>query len=91
MIALTEIFDQWILNEADISPANRTLLVELSVDFERIAGWVGPEWIAANPTDGDRPWIFKFTAGIERRSNPQYYDQRVQMAKAKAVVSARNP
>ena len=55
MIALAEMFDRWIFDETDISPAQRTMLVELSVDFERITDWVEPSWRAADPVDADRP------------------------------------
>jgi hypothetical protein len=44
MTALAELYEEWALTEERISPEQRTRLIQLSSDYERIAESVGAEW-----------------------------------------------
>ena len=55
MVALAETFVQWAIEEDAFSPCQRTGLMMLGVDYEKLAEWVGPAWKAANPSDGPNP------------------------------------
>jgi len=57
MVVLAETFVHWALEEPKFSPAQRTGLMEMGVDYENLAAWVGPGWKAANPSDGPNPLL----------------------------------
>ncbi len=62
MVILGETFVRWALEGPKFSPAQRTGLMELGVDYETLAEWVGPEWKAANP--GERPNPLRAIVGL---------------------------
>lgn len=49
MNALAGAYERWALTEVNISPENRTMLIQLSSDYERVAEHCGPAWTAPNP------------------------------------------
>ena len=69
MIALSGMFRRWAMHEAETRsrPPDRTRLIELSADYERLAEWVGPEWKASYPSP--HPPLTKFLATLERSTS----------------------
>ncbi len=49
MNALAGAYHRWALMEVNVSPENRTMLIQLSSDYERVAEHCGPAWTAPNP------------------------------------------
>jgi hypothetical protein len=67
MVALSETFVQWALEGPKFTPAQHTGLMEIGVDYENLAEWVGPGWKAADPSD--RPNPLRAIAELVRTSN----------------------
>lgn len=69
MVTLSGMFRRWAIYERDesITPAQRTLLIQLSADYERIAEWVGPDWLASDPSE-EVP-VSRFLADLGRRDS----------------------
>jgi hypothetical protein len=65
MVALSGMFRRWAIYEDDVSPDDRTKLIEHSADYERLAEWVGPHWHASDPSE--HVPITKFVATLERQ------------------------
>jgi len=63
MVALTDMFCRWALTEGDMSPENRTRLMQMSADYEQIAAFVGPGW---QPRDDGCSDAMSFVADLER-------------------------
>jgi len=40
MVALAETFVRWAIEEQEVAPDRRTMLIELGVDYEHLAEWV---------------------------------------------------
>jgi hypothetical protein len=55
MVVLAQTFQLWALEEPKFSPAQRTRLMQLGIDYENLAEWVGPGWKAADPSDRPNP------------------------------------
>jgi hypothetical protein len=55
MVILGETFVRWALEESNFSPVQRTGLMEMGIDYENLAKWVGPGWKAASPSDEPNP------------------------------------
>lgn len=55
MVVLAKTFVSWALDEPDVAPHHRTMMIEAGVDYENIAAWVGPGWKAADPSDEPNP------------------------------------
>ena len=66
MIALSSMYERWALTELKITPEQRTMLVQWSSDYERIAAFAGPTWEASAPEDGTD--AIAFVARLELRS-----------------------
>ena len=67
MIALSGMFRRWAIYEANVTPEQRTRLIEYSADFERLAAWTGQDWRASNPSP--RPTLLKFLATAEQKNS----------------------
>jgi hypothetical protein len=65
MVVLSGLFRRWALYEYELPPDQCTRLICWSVDYEQLAKWVGPSWVASEPTDT----LIAFLAGLERRSS----------------------
>jgi hypothetical protein len=52
MTALAGMFHRWALTEESISPDQRTVMIEWSADYERIAAFCGPNWKASEVRRG---------------------------------------
>jgi len=55
MVVLAETFVHWALEESKNLPSQRTGLMEIGIDYENLAEWVGPGWKAADPSDRPNP------------------------------------
>ena len=64
MVVLAETFVHWALEEAKFSPAECTGLMEMGIDYENLAEWVGPTRKAANPSEG--PNVLRAIVELER-------------------------
>ena len=73
MVALSEMFARWALTEERLEPHNRTKLIQLSSDYERIAVFAGEGW-RAQRSESPQPLIV-FTAIREARAR-QMYERR---------------
>ena len=51
MVALSEMYEDWALNEEKLDPDQRTKVILWSADYERIAEHVGPGWKASAPEE----------------------------------------
>lgn len=58
MIALSAMFERWAFTETNITPEQRTRLIQWSSDYERIAVFAGPMWEALAPDVGTDPIPF---------------------------------
>lgn len=67
MVALAETLVGWAIEEPDIAPHDRTMLIEVGVDYENLAARVGPGWKSANPID--RPNPLRAIAELVRQPN----------------------
>lgn len=66
MVALGRMYERWALTEPNITPDQRTKLIEWSSDYERIAEYAGPGWEASLAQDGLD--VVAFVARSERRA-----------------------
>ena len=64
MLVLSGLFRRWALYEDALDPSTCTRLICWSADYERLAQWVGPHWVASDPTDT----VTYFIANLERRN-----------------------
>jgi hypothetical protein len=62
MVALAGMFERWALTEVNITPERRTRVLQMCVDYEAIAAWCGPAWVAPDPDPRDP---LSFLAQIE--------------------------
>lgn len=69
MVALSGMFRRWAVHEAgeEMTPNQRTRMIQYSADFERIAESAGEAWIASAPSE-EMP-LPKFLARLERRNS----------------------
>lgn len=63
MEAVANMFTRWALSEQELEPDQRTKLIELSSDYERIAAYCGHAWTASSPEYP--PDALVFTARLE--------------------------
>jgi hypothetical protein len=70
MVALSEMFLRWALEEEPLSPEQRTKLIQMSADYEAISQFSGPSWQAADPGAEMDP--ISFVASEEARSRGLY-------------------
>ena len=49
MVALMEMYERWAFTEPNITPEQRTMLIQWSADYEAIARHSGRDWVASNP------------------------------------------
>lgn len=58
MVALAMLYCDWALNEQKISNEQRTMLMQWSADYERIAAYAGPGWCASQPVEPPPAEVF---------------------------------
>jgi len=49
MVALAEMYERWAFTEPNITPEQRTMLIQWSADYEIIAAYSGCGWVASDP------------------------------------------
>ena len=57
MLVLASLFEQWAFEEASFSPDQRTLLIQLSTDYQAISDACGANWRATDFSVED-PLVF---------------------------------
>lgn len=57
MRVLASLFEQWVFEEANFSPDQRTFLIQLSADYEAISDTCGADWRATDFSVDD-PLVF---------------------------------
>ncbi len=66
MVAVCRMYQRWALSEDRLSPDDRTRLIKLSSDYEAIADYAGPDWVATDP--GGSTDAIKFIARLELKA-----------------------
>lgn len=66
MMVLSEMYERWAFTEPKLDGDQRTRLIQMSADYERIAEFAGVEWRASHPdSEAD---VVKFAAQQELRA-----------------------
>ncbi len=63
MVALSELFQRWAFEELDLDPNYRTALIQWASDYEAVAAFSGPSWIASGDHAADDPMRIVARAG----------------------------
>jgi hypothetical protein len=63
MLALAGLYERWAFTEQKLDGEQRTRLIQMSADYERIAGFCGAGWAASQPDN--EPDAVKFIARTE--------------------------
>jgi hypothetical protein len=50
LLALHHLILGWALNGDRVTPERRTWLIQVACDYEAIANWLGPLWMASEPS-----------------------------------------
>ena len=66
MLALSDMYERWVFTEERLTPEQRTRLIQLCADYERIAEYVGCDWTARDPGSGVD--AIQFVARLERQT-----------------------
>ena len=69
MLALAAMFDRWAMNEERIDAEQRTKLIRWSSDYEAIAAYAGPDWVARNPEDPPDALVFMARSELKANQN----------------------